>query len=96
MKGVLGLMIKRTIFNIKFCCKKYCRVGSKQISTKLRVKLLREVIKNKNIERTDLRIDYCDERLVYSNGDISVTKGDTYTNITSIKSPDFPLFNDIT
>ena len=44
----------------------------------------------------DLRIDYCDERLVYSNGDISVTKGSTYTNNTSIKSPDVSLFNDIT
>ena len=55
MKGVLRLMIKRTLFNIKFCCKKYCRVGSKQIATKLRVKLLREAIKN--IERTDLKLD---------------------------------------
>ena len=43
-----------------------------------------------------LRINYCDERLVYSNGDISVTKGGTYTNSTSMKSPDVPLFNDIT
>ena len=43
-----------------------------------------------------LRIDYCDERLVYSNGDISVIKGGTNTNNTSMKSPDFSLFNDIT
>ena len=42
-----------------------------------------------------LRIDYCDERLVYTNGDISVTKSSTHTNHTSIKSPDFSLFNDI-
>ena len=35
-----------------------------------------------------LRIDYCDERLVYSNGDISVTKGGT--------SPAFSIFIDIT
>ena len=43
-----------------------------------------------------LRIDYCDERLVYSNGDISVTKGDTYTNNISIKRPDYSLSNDVT
>ena len=43
-----------------------------------------------------LKIDYCDERLVYSNDDISVTRGGTYTNNTSIKSPDSSLFNDIT
>ena len=41
-------------------------------------------------------MDYCDERLVYSNGGISVTKGGIYTNNTSIKSPDFSLFNDTT
>ena len=35
---------------------------------------------------SQLRIDYCDEGLVYSNGDISVTKGGTYTNNTSIKA----------
>ena len=43
-----------------------------------------------------LRIDYCDERLVYSSGDISLTKGGIYTNNTSIKSSDFSPFNDIT
>ena len=43
-----------------------------------------------------LRIDYCDERLVYSNDDISVTKGGTYINNTPIKRPDFSLFNDMT
>ena len=40
--------------------------------------------------------DYRDERLVYSNDDISVTKGGTYINNTPIKRPDFSLFNDIT
>ena len=43
-----------------------------------------------------IRIDYCDEWLVYSNGDISVTKSGTYTNNTSIENPDLSLFSDKT
>ena len=35
-----------------------------------------------------LRIGYCDERLVYSKGDISATKGGAYVFDTSIKSPE--------
>ena len=37
-----------------------------------------------------LRIDYCDERLVYSNGDISRTNDVTCKYYTSIESPDIP------
>ena len=44
-------------------------------------------------EAATLRIDYCDERLVYLNGYICRTSGGTYTYYTSIKSPDFPIFN---
>ena len=41
-----------------------------------------------------LRIDNCDERLDYKNGDKFGTKGDTYTCNISPESPDFPLSND--
>ena len=40
-----------------------------------------------------LRIDYCDERLVYQNGYISRTKVGTCTYYTSNKIPDFSLSN---
>ena len=41
-----------------------------------------------------LRIDNCDERLVYKNGDIFGTKGDTHACNISPKTPEFVLTND--
>ena len=40
-----------------------------------------------------LRIENCDERLVYKKGDIFGIKGDTYTCNMSPESPDFFLCN---
>ena len=51
-------------------------------------------IKRKETFFFHLRIDNCDERLVYKNGDIFGTKGDIYTCNTSPKSLDFSLSND--
>ena len=42
-----------------------------------------------------LRIDYCDERLVYLYDDSSGTKGVTYEFDTSVESLHFYLSNDI-
>ena len=41
-----------------------------------------------------LRIDNCDERLDYKNGDKFGTKDDTYTCNISTESPGFSLSND--
>ena len=42
-----------------------------------------------------LRIDNCDEQLVYKKGDIFGPKGDTYTCIIYPKSSDFFLCYDV-
>ena len=43
-----------------------------------------------------LRIDYCDERPDYLDGDISGHNDDTFKIDISIESPDFSLYNDAT
>ena len=47
------------------------------------------------INNESLRIDNCDEQLVYKNGDIFRTKGDTYTCNISLKRSDFSLSYDV-
>ena len=42
-----------------------------------------------------LRIDNCDEQLVYKNGDIFGTKGDTYTRNISSKRSNLSLSYDV-
>ena len=42
-----------------------------------------------------LRIDNCDERSFYKEGDISGLKGATSINDISIESPDFSLLYDV-
>ena len=44
---------------------------------------------------TRLRIDNCDERSYYKEGDISGLKGAIFINDMSIESPDFSLLYDI-
>ena len=46
-------------------------------------------------EMTLLRIDYCDERLYYKEGDISELKGAIFINDISIENPDFSLLHDM-
>ena len=41
--------------------------------------------------KSSLRIDNCDERSDYKEGDISGLKGAIFINDTSIESPDFSL-----
>ena len=47
------------------------------------------------MQGTHLRIDNCDERSDYKEGDISGLKGAIFINDISIESPDFSLLYDI-
>ena len=45
--------------------------------------------------RLKLRIDNCDERLYYKEGDISGLKGAIFINDISIENPDLSLLHDM-
>ena len=87
ISSVLNVIVSEPLIsaNVSCVCLSYFRIVSMTYDFG---------VSNKSFNCNCLRINNCDERLVYKNGEIFGTKGDTYTCNISPKSPDFFLSNE--